>query len=40
MAGVEPEEVFRFVVENRARMSGVTFREATRRLPQHLRERL
>lgn len=40
LSRVEPEEVFRFVVENRARMSGVTFREATRRLPERLRERL
>lgn len=40
LSGVEPEEVFRFVVENRARMSGVTFREATRRLPERLRQRL
>jgi 3-methyladenine DNA glycosylase AlkD len=37
---VDPEEVFRFVAENKDRMSGVTFREATRRLPQHLREQL
>jgi 3-methyladenine DNA glycosylase AlkD len=40
MARVDPEEVFRFVAENKDRMSGVTFREATRRLPQHLREQL
>ena len=40
LARVEPEEVFRFVVENRARMSGVTFREATRRLPPHLQAQL
>jgi 3-methyladenine DNA glycosylase AlkD len=40
LARVEPDEVFRFVVENRARMSGITFREATHRLPDHLRERL
>jgi len=32
----EPEEVFRFVVENRPRMSGVTLREAIRRLPPEL----
>ena len=37
---LEPEEVFRFVVQNRARMSGITFREATRRLPEHLQEQL
>jgi 3-methyladenine DNA glycosylase AlkD len=37
---VEPEEVARFVAENRERMSGVTFREATRRLPQPLLEQL
>ncbi|MCJ7509410.1 MAG: DNA alkylation repair protein [Dehalococcoidia bacterium] len=42
MSRVEPEEVFRFVADNRTRMSGVTLREATRRLPQHLafRQRL
>ena len=40
MSRVDPEEVFRFVAENRTRMSGVTLREATRRLPQHLREQL
>lgn len=34
----DPEQVARFVAENRARMSGVTLREATRRLPQELRE--
>jgi len=37
---VDPDEVFRFVAENRTRMSSVTLREATRRLPQHLREQL
>jgi len=36
----EPEEVFRFVVENKPRMSGVTLREALRRLPPDLVERL
>jgi len=36
----DPEEVFRFVAENRPRMSGVTLREATRRLPPDLVERL
>ena len=36
----DPEEVFRFVAENRPRMSGVTLREATRRLPPDLIERL
>jgi 3-methyladenine DNA glycosylase AlkD len=36
----DPEEVFRFVAENKPRMSGVTLREATRRLPSHLVERL
>ncbi len=36
----DPEEVFRFVVENKPRMSGVTLREATRRLPPDLVERL
>jgi 3-methyladenine DNA glycosylase AlkD len=40
LSRVEPEAVFRFVVQNRARMSGVTFREATRRLPDDLRDRL
>lgn len=40
MSKVDPEEVFRCVAENRARMSGVTLREATRRLPQHLRQQL
>jgi 3-methyladenine DNA glycosylase AlkD len=34
----DPEEVARFVAENRGRMSGVTLREATRRLPEDLRE--
>jgi 3-methyladenine DNA glycosylase AlkD len=32
----EPEEVFRFVIENKPRMSGVTLREAIRRLPPEL----
>jgi 3-methyladenine DNA glycosylase AlkD len=36
----EPEEVFRFVAENKPRMSGVTLREATRRLPPEMVERL
>jgi len=36
----DPEEVFRFVAENKSRMSGVTLREATRRLPPDLVERL
>ncbi len=36
----DPEEVFRFVAENRPRMSGVTLREATRRLPPEMVERL
>jgi 3-methyladenine DNA glycosylase AlkD len=40
MSKADPEEVFRFVAENRGRMSGVTLREATRRLPQHTREQL
>ena len=37
---VEPEEVARFVGENRRRISGVTFREATRHLPLPLLEQL
>jgi 3-methyladenine DNA glycosylase AlkD len=37
---MEPEEVARFVAENRERMSGVTLREATRRLPRPLLEQL
>lgn len=40
MSKADPQEVSRFVAENKARMSGVTLREATRRLPQHLREQL
>jgi 3-methyladenine DNA glycosylase AlkD len=36
----DPEEVFRFVAENKPRMSGVTLREATRRLPSELVGRL
>jgi 3-methyladenine DNA glycosylase AlkD len=32
MSRVDPEEVARFVAENRARMSGVTLRTATSRL--------
>lgn len=40
MSKVEAEEVFRFVVEHQERMAGVTFREATRKLPEHLREQL
>jgi len=36
----DPQEVFRFVAENKPRMSGVTLREATRRLPLDLIERL
>jgi 3-methyladenine DNA glycosylase AlkD len=35
-----PDEVLAFVERNRSRMSGVTFREATRRLPEQLRQRL
>jgi 3-methyladenine DNA glycosylase AlkD len=35
-----PDEVFAFIESNRARMSGVTFREASRRLPEELRRRL
>ncbi len=40
MSKADPEEVFRFVAENRDRMSGVTLREATRRLPERMREQL
>jgi len=40
IARSDPEEVFRFVAENKPRLSGVTLREATRRLPSHLVERL
>jgi 3-methyladenine DNA glycosylase AlkD len=36
----DPEEVFRFVAENKPRMSGVTLREAIRRLPPEMVERL
>jgi 3-methyladenine DNA glycosylase AlkD len=40
IARLQPEEVARFVAENRERMSGVTFREATRHLPLPLLEQL
>jgi 3-methyladenine DNA glycosylase AlkD len=40
MSKADPEDVLLFVAKNRARMSGVTFREATRRLPERMLEQL
>jgi 3-methyladenine DNA glycosylase AlkD len=40
IARSDPEDVFRFVAENKPRMSGVTLREAIRRLPPEMVGRL
>lgn len=35
-----PEEVFEFIREHKTKMSGLTFREASRNLPETMRKRL
>ncbi len=40
LSKTQPDVVYQFILKNQAEMSGLTFREASRRLPEEMRNRL